>query len=53
MFKQTVLAFFVSLKETFSKANTFTVINKYYKGAVIQVATVFRAILLFVFLRVL
>ena len=53
MCQQTVLGFWVSLKETFSSATTFTVINKYSKGAAIQIATVFRPICLVVCLRVL
>ena len=44
MCEQTPLAFCVSLRETFSNATTFTVINKYCKGAAIQIATVFRQI---------
>ena len=44
MCQQTTLGFCVSLKETSSNATTFTVINKYWKGAVIQIATVFRPI---------
>ena len=50
---QTALGFCVSLKETFSNATTFTVITKYWKGAVIQSAEVFRSICRVVFLRVL
>ena len=53
MCEQTVSGFCVSLKETFSNATTFKVINKYCKGAVIQIATMFRPIFLVVFLRVL
>ena len=53
MCQQTPLEFSVSLKETFSNASTFTVINKYCKGAVIQVATVSRPICFVVCLRVL
>ena len=41
MCQQKALGFCISLKETFSDATTFTVINKYSKGAVIQLATVF------------
>ena len=41
MCQQTALGFCVSLKKTFSNATTFTVINKYCKGAAIQIATVF------------
>ena len=44
MCQQTTLGFCVSLKETFSNKTTFTVINKYWKSAVIQIATVFRPI---------
>ena len=40
MCKQKALGFCVSLKETFSDATTFTVINKYSKGAALQIATV-------------
>ena len=46
MCEQIALAIFVSLAETFSNATTFTVINKYWKGAAIQIATVFRHICL-------
>ena len=53
MCQQTALEFCVSLKRTFYNASTFTVINKSCKGAVIQIATVFRHIFLVVFLRVL
>ena len=41
---QTVFRFCISLKETFPNAITFTVINKYDKGAVVQIGTVFRPI---------
>ena len=41
---QIASGFCVSLKDTFSIATTFTLINKYWKGAVIQIATVFRPI---------
>ena len=34
----------MSLKETFSKAITFTVINKYGEGAIVQIGTVFQPI---------
>ena len=44
MRQQTVLRFGISLKETFSNAINLTVINKYGKGAVIQIATVFKPI---------
>ena len=40
MSQQTALGFCVSLQETFSNATTFTVINKYCKDAVIEIATV-------------
>ena len=39
MCSQTVLGFWISLKETFSIVITSTVINKYGKGAVIQNTT--------------
>ena len=35
------LGFCVSLKETFSNASKFTVINKYTIGGAIQITTVF------------
>ena len=38
MCSQRALGFCVSPKETFSNANTFRVINEYFKGAVIQIA---------------
>ena len=41
---QTVLGFCVSLKETFCNVFTSTVIDKYGKGAIVQIATVFRPI---------
>ena len=44
MCEQTVLRFFISLKETFSNAITFRVINKYGKGALIRIATVFQLV---------
>ena len=44
MCEQTVLGFCISLKETFSNAITFTVINKHCKDAVAQIPRVFRAI---------
>ena len=44
MCQPTVLGFCVSLKETFSHATPFTVINKYWKSAVLQIATVFWSI---------
>ena len=48
-----VLGFYVPLKETFSNASTFTVLNKYFKGSAIQITTVFGPICLVVYLRVL
>ena len=53
MCEKTLLGFCVLLKEYFSNATTFTVINEYCKGAVIQIATVSPAIFLLVCLRVL
>ena len=47
------LGFCVPLKETFSNATTFTVLNKYFKGSAIQIPTVFGPISLVVCLRVL
>ena len=41
---RTVLSFSISLKETFSNAITFRVINEYGKGAFVQIATVFQRI---------
>ena len=40
MRKETILRFAMSLKESFSNTFTFTVINKYGKGAVAQIAIV-------------
>ena len=53
MARQTVLGFCVSLKHTFSKGTTFTVINKFCKGAAIQIGTLFRPICCVLCLRVL
>ena len=53
MSEQTNLRFCISLKETFSNEITFAVINNYGKGAVIQIATVFRPIYHFVCQKVL
>ena len=53
MCQQAALGFFVSLKETSCNATTLPVINRYWKGAVIQIATLFRSISHVVFLRVL
>ena len=44
MRQQTVLRFCIRLTETFSNAITFMVINKYDKGTVVQIATVFQPI---------
>ena len=44
MFQQAVLGFFISPKDTFSNLIMSRVINQYGKGAVIQIATVFRPI---------
>ena len=44
MRQQTVLRFCISLKETFANTITITVINKYAKGAAVQIATVFQPI---------
>ena len=44
MSKQTVLRFSISIRETFSNSIAFTVINKYGKGAVVQISTVFRSV---------
>ena len=52
MCQQTVLGFCVSIKETFSNATTLIVINKYCKGALIQIATAVRYICHVVSLRV-
>ena len=48
-----VLGICVSLRETFSNATTLTVINKYWKGAVIHIVAVFQPICHVVCLRVL
>ena len=53
MCQQTVLGFSVLLKQTFSNANPFKVINNYCKGAVIPIRKDFRPICRVVFLRVL
>ena len=44
MSQQLDLGLCVSLKSTFSNETTSAVINKYCKGAVIQIATMFRPI---------
>ena len=41
MCEEAALGFCVSLKESFSNATTFTVINEDYTGAALQIATVF------------
>ena len=53
MRSKTVLRFGISLKETFSNAITFTVINKYGKGPAVHIATVFQNICYVVCPRVL
>ena len=50
---QTVLGICLLLKETFSNATTFKVINESFKGAAIQIPTEFRPICHVVFLKVL
>ena len=42
MRQQTGFQFCISLKETFSNPITFTVINKYGKGAVVHITTMFQ-----------
>ena len=44
MRQQTVLRFCISLKDTLSNAITFTVINKYGKGAIVHIPTVLEPI---------
>ena len=44
MYWQTVLRFYISLRETFSHSITFTVINNSGKGAVVQITTMFRLV---------
>ena len=41
--QQTVLRFYVSLRGTFSNSKSSTLINKYLKGAVVQISVVFGA----------
>ena len=53
MRQQTGLRFCISLKETFFKTINFTVINKYGKGAVVMIATLFQPICYVVSRRVL
>ena len=53
MCEQTVLGFYVLLKETFSNAPTYKVFNKYCKGAAIQIAAVSQPIFHTAFLRIL
>ena len=40
MCEQTVIRFFISLKETCSNLITFKMINKYGSGAIVQIAKV-------------
>ena len=49
----TLLGFFVSLKEAFSNGTTFTVINRYCKGASIEITAVLRPIFLVICIMVL
>ena len=49
---QTVLGFFVLLKETFFNATTFAGNNEHSKGALIQIVTVFPPICHVVCLKV-
>ena len=44
--QQIVLTFCISLRENFSNSIDFRLINKYGKGAVVQISTVFRPIFL-------
>ena len=44
MCSQTVLAFCMSLAETLYNSITFTVVNKYGRGAVVETETVFRRV---------
>ena len=53
MCSQTVLGYCVSLKETISDATTLRVIDKFCKGAAIQMGTLFRPISRVLCLRVL
>ena len=41
---KSVLGFCLLLRETFSNSNTFTVINKYHKDAVVDISTVFGTV---------
>ena len=41
---QTVVRLSISLSETFSNSTTFIVINKYGKGAAVEIETVFRSV---------
>ena len=50
---ETVLGICLLLKETFSNGTTFKVINKYFKGAAIQIGILFRPIFHVICLRVL
>ena len=51
MFQQTILGFCISLKGAYFIVIIFTVINKYCKVAVVQIATVFRPIFHVVYRR--
>ena len=53
MCQQTILGFSISLKETCSNVIISIMINKYGKGDVVQIATVFRTIFHVVSRRVL
>ena len=53
MCQETVLGFCVLVKETFSIATTFKLFNKYSRGAVLQIGTLFWPICHVVCLRVL
>ena len=41
MCQQSVLGYYISLRETFSDSMSLKVINKYDKGAVVQISRVF------------
>ena len=53
MAEKRVLRFCISLKMSLSNAITFTVINKYGKGALVQIAGVFQSICYVVCQRIL
>ena len=52
MCSQTVRTFCILLRDHFSKAIAFTLINKYAKGAVVQIWTMFATLYHFAFRRV-